>query len=73
MVYGRNLVADYHYIFIKDDYSNLEEKLNFYINNEEASKIIKNAHAFVSQFKDEKKEDLFLVGMEKYFKNTPTI
>jgi hypothetical protein len=66
------LIPDYHYIFIKDDYSNLEEKITFYINNEdECEKIIKNAHEFVSQFKDKKKEDLIsLLVLEKYFKKT---
>ena len=66
------LIPDYHYIFIQDDYSNFEEKITFYINNEdECEKIIKNAHAFVSQFKDEKKEDLIsLLVLEKYFKKT---
>ena len=66
------LIPDYHYIFIKDDYSNLEEKITFYTNNEdECEKIIKNAQEFVSQFKDKKKEDLIsLLVLEKYFKKT---
>lgn len=66
------LVPDYHYIFIEDDYSNFEEKIAFYINNEdECEKIIKNAHEFVSQFKDKKNEDLIsLLVLEKYFKKT---
>ena len=48
------LVADHHYILIKDDYSDLEEKLNFYIENpKKASSIIENAHKHVSQFQDQ--------------------
>lgn len=63
------LKADYHYIAIKDDYSDLEEKLQYYIHNTgEALEIIKNAHAFVNQFKDPDREDLCaLLVLKKYF------
>ena len=66
------LVADHHYILIKDDYSDLEEKLNFYIENpKEASSIIENAHKHVSLFKDQQTEDLLsLMVIDKYFKKT---
>ena len=66
------LVADQHYILIKDDYSDLEEKLNFYIENpKKASSIIENAHKHVSQFQDQQTEDLLsLMVIDKYFKKT---
>ena len=66
------LVADHHYILIKDDYSDLEEKLNFYIENpKKASSIIENANKHVSQFQDQQIEDLLsLMVMDKYFKKT---
>ncbi|EDM43926.1 lipopolysaccharide core biosynthesis protein LpsA [unidentified eubacterium SCB49] len=66
------LIPDFHYIKIKDDFSDLEEKLNYYSENvKEALAIINNAHEYVNQFKNKKREDAicFLV-LEKYFKMT---
>ena len=59
----------YHYIEIKDDYSDLEEKLDYYSEHtEEALKIIENAHKFVAEFRDPNKEDLIaLLVLKKYF------
>ena len=54
------LVADVHYIVIKDDYSDLEQRLNYYINNQDkALQIIENANAYVQQFKTQKTRGLF--------------
>ena len=66
------LIADHHYIEIKDDYSNLESKLKFFIKHpKKAELIIENANEHVNQFKDQKKEDLISVMvLDKYFKNT---
>ena len=66
------LIADYHYILIKDDYSDLEERLNYYINNiDKCLEIINNANEYVKQFKDEKREKLIsLLVLEKYFIKT---
>lgn len=63
------LVPDYHYILIKDDYSDLELKLNYYIANiEKAEEIRNNANNYVKQFYDKKKEDLIsLLVLKKYF------
>ena len=45
------------YIEIKDDYSDLEEKLEYYIKHtDEALEIIHNAHKFIDEFKDPIKE-----------------
>ncbi len=66
------LIPDFHYVLINDDYSNLEERMNFYITHpDEAQKIIDNAHKYVYQFKDKKREDLIsLMVLQKYFENT---
>ena len=59
----------HHYIEIKDDYSDLEEKLNYYSEHtKEALDIINNAHTFISEFRDPNKEDLIaLLVLQKYF------
>ena len=66
------LIPDFHYIQIKDDYSDLEEKLNYYIDHpHEAEKIIDNAHQYIQQFKNRKLEDLIALRvLEKYFEKT---
>lgn len=58
-----------HYIEIKEDYSDLEEKLAFYIDNpQKCLEIIKNAHQHCEQFFNPKVEDLCsLMVLEKYF------
>ncbi|MDR2341593.1 MAG: lipopolysaccharide core biosynthesis protein LpsA [Campylobacteraceae bacterium] len=63
------LIGDYHYIEIKKDYSDLEEKLTYYIKHtDEALEIIENAHKFVEQFWDKKREKLIsLLVLQKYF------
>jgi len=66
------LIPDYHYVLIKDDYSDLEEKLNYYINNLNKLKFIsKNANQYVSKFRDTKTEKIIsLLVMEKFFSIT---
>jgi hypothetical protein len=66
------LIPNHHYIEIKSDYSDLEERLNYYIDNPaEALKIIANAHAYVDQFKDKEREKLIsLLVLQKYFTRT---
>ncbi|MDR1701212.1 MAG: hypothetical protein LBR56_00390 [Sporomusaceae bacterium] len=63
------LIPDYHYIAIKKDYSDLPEKLNYYIKNTEAAlRIVDNAHKYVEQFRDENREKLIsLLVLKKYF------
>lgn len=63
------LIPDYHYVHIKDDYSDLVEKLSYYIEHtEEAIQIIRNAHEYIDQFRNKKREDLIsLLVLEKYF------
>ena len=63
------LIANKHFIEIKEDYSDLEDRIEFYISNPEKCKeIIKNANQYISQFKNKKREDLIsLLVLEKYF------
>lgn len=63
------LIPNYHYIEIKADFSDVEERLNHYIAHpEEAEAIIQHAHEYVDQFRDSKRERLitYLV-LQKYF------
>ncbi|MGL6260677.1 glycosyl transferase family 90 [Vibrio sp. WXL210] len=65
------LKAGVHYVEVKDDYSDLIEKVDYYTTHTEAAEqIIHNAHLWVEQFKDQKRERLisYLVA-EKYFSN----
>jgi hypothetical protein len=66
------LIPNKHYVEIKDDYSDLEERLTHYIRNpHEAVEIIRNAHDYVNQFKNKSQEDLIsLLVLEKYFSKT---
>ncbi|MDD3907984.1 MAG: glycosyl transferase family 90 [Bacteroidales bacterium] len=66
------LVPDYHYIIIKDDYSDLEERLTYYITHtDEAKQIIEHAHQYIEPFKNKKMEKLIsLLVLQKYFKKT---
>lgn len=63
------LIPDFHYIHIKEDYSDLGEKLRYYIDHPtEAQRIVVNANAHVKQFLDNKLEDLLsLLVLQKYF------
>ena len=66
------LIPNYHYIEIKPDFSDLEERLNYYIEHvDESLEIINHAHEYVSQFKDKRRENLIsLLVLDKYFKMT---
>lgn len=66
------LIPDYHYIEIKADFSDLEERLNYYIEHiDEAQEILKHAHEYVAQFKNRERENLIsLLVLDKYFEMT---
>lgn len=66
------LIPDHHYIEIKPDYSDLKEKLQYYIAHpEEAEAIVRNAHEYVAQFLDPERERLIsLLVLDKYFRCT---
>jgi len=63
------LIPDFHYIQIKDDYSDLEERLQYYLDYpEEAQNIINNAQQYIKQFLNPEQEDLIsLLVLQKYF------
>ncbi|MGC9459970.1 glycosyl transferase family 90 [Vibrio genomosp. F10] len=63
------LKAGVHYIEVKGDWSDFDEKIQYYLDHpEEAEKIIKNAHDYVAPFKDEKLEQLICIKtLERYF------
>ena len=64
------LQANYHYVELKDDFSDLEEKIAFYNSNpDKALEIISNAQSYILQFLDaESEEALGVLVAEKYFK-----
>lgn len=66
------LIPNFHYVLIKDDYSDVEEKMEFYSKNiPEAEQIIKNAQSWTLQFKDKKLEKLIsILVMKNYFEKT---
>ncbi len=63
------LIPNHHYVLLKDDYSDLEEKAAYYLAHpEEALQIISNANAYIEQFKNKKREHLIsLMVLNKYF------
>lgn len=62
------LIPNVHYIEIKPDYSDLIERVSYYMEHpDEAEAIIEAAHHFVAQFQDEKREKLIsLAVLQKY-------
>ena len=66
------LIPNYHYVAIKADYSDLEERLQYYIDHpEEAEAIVRHAHEWIEQFRDRRREKLIsLLVLEKYFRQT---
>ena len=69
------LIPDFHYVQIKDDYSDLIERMNHYIEHpEEAEKIIKNANDYVLQFQNLKREKIIsLMILQKYFDKSTSL
>jgi len=65
------LKGNYHYVLLKDDYSDLEEMIKHYSKNiDEAKRIIKNANKYVEKFKNQINEDIIsYMVLEKYFAN----
>lgn len=66
------LVPNYHYIEIKDDYSDFEGKIRYYNSHpDEAKAIIAHAHEYVRHFSDKKFEKLVAIAVfDKYFRMT---
>ena len=66
------LIPDYHFVEVRDDFSDLEERMTYYIEHpEEAEAIIRHAHEYVEQFFDHEREKLIsLLVLKKYFEVT---
>ncbi len=66
------LIPNYHYVEIKPDYSDLIERMNYYIEHpEEAEAIIEHAHEYIRQFQNRKMEKVISVlVLEKYASKT---
>ena len=64
------LIPNYHYILLKDDYSDLIEKIDWCNKNPKICKnIIKNANNYMNQFKNERIEEILeKTVMKIYFK-----
>ena len=65
------LIPGVHYILLKDDYSDLEEKYNWALKNDiKCMEISKNATNYMKQFLNKNKEDkITKLIMNKYFEN----
>ena len=61
-----------HYVEIRPDFSDLEEKMDHYSNHlDELRTIVDNANRYVAQFRDPRRERyIALLVMQKYFKMT---
>lgn len=66
------LVPDYHYVAIRPDYADLEERMHHYSTHpEEAEAIVSHAHAYIDQFRDRRRERLIsLLVLRSYFERT---
>lgn len=64
------LLPGVHYIEIKPDFSDLIERVGYYIDHpDEAALIVKNAQAYARRFRDEEREQIIsLLVMDKYLK-----
>lgn len=66
------LKAGFHYVEIRPDFTDLEEKMNYYsVHLDELATIVRNANQYVEQFRDERRERYIgLLVMRKYFEMT---
>ncbi len=66
------LVGGVHYVEIRPDFIDLEEKMDHYSNHlDELRTIVDNANRYVAQFRDTRRERyIALLVMQKYFKMT---
>lgn len=69
------LESNVHYVEISEDYEDLDEKLEYFMTHpDKAQTIIHNAHNYIKQFLDSKREAIIsLLVLEKYFYYTGQI
>ena len=72
VVHEGTLIPGYHYVEIRPDYSDLEERMRYYIEHpDEAEAIIAHAHEYVAQFRDRRREKIIsLLVLQNYFRRT---
>ena len=64
------LIPNYHYVLIKDDYSDLIERMQYYIEHpDEAEEIIRHAHEYVKQFQNGHLEKALIYAVAKEYFN----
>ncbi|MGR5120673.1 glycosyl transferase family 90 [Vibrio astriarenae] len=58
-----------HYVEVADDWSDFEQKIQYYLDHpEEAEEIVKHAHEYIAPFRDEELEQLICIKtLERYF------
>jgi len=63
------LIPGRHYVRLRDDYQDLEEKIDYYRRHPaEAKEMVRNANLHTAQFRDEEREALVsLYVLDKYF------
>lgn len=63
------LIPDHHYVLLRDDYSDLEEKIRFYSAHPElAREVTRHANDYVAQFCDEGRETIIALRvLDRYF------
>ena len=66
------LQPNVHYVEIRPDFADLDEKMDFYSSHlDELKTIVANANSYVEQFRDSRRERyIALLVMQKYFKMT---
>lgn len=67
-----SLRPNYHYVEIRPDYSDLEERMQYYIDHpDEAEAILAHAHEYVAQFRNRKREKIIsMLVLQRYFERT---
>lgn len=62
------LIPNYHYVLVKDDYSDLIERMQYYIDHpQEAEAIIQHAHEYVKQFQNDRLEKATIYSVAKEY------
>jgi len=66
------LIPGVHYVELKDDFSDVEEKMEYYNSHpREAKEVVENAHRYVDQFLNPAVErKIALLVFEKYLEKT---
>jgi spore maturation protein CgeB len=66
------LISGYHYVQVKDDFSNLDSQIEYYLAHpDEAQAIIRNANRYVASFYNARQETLTaLLVFDRYLAHT---